>query len=105
MTVSGGVRQLRSGKIFYLTDWLLLLMMPAPLLRHAPADGHAGSYGPHAATFHLQHFCGGRNEGGAKAAGTLVFAWSVAEGKIIGQGRQGLSRWRTAAKAPKKQGP
>jgi hypothetical protein len=80
-------------------------MMPAPLLRHAPADGHAGSYGPHAATFPLQAVSGGRNEGGAKAAGTLVFAWSGAEGKIIGQGRQGLSRWRTAAKATKKQGP
>lgn len=80
-------------------------MLPAPLLRHGPADGHAGSYGPHAATLNHLAFYGGRNEGGAKAAGTLVFAWSGAEGKIIGQGRQGLSRWRTAAKATKKQGP
>jgi hypothetical protein len=46
MTVSGGVRQLRSGKTLSITDWLIILMLPAPLLRHAPADGHAGSYGP-----------------------------------------------------------
>jgi len=46
MTVAGGPRQLRSDQKRRFTCWWLLLRLPAPLLRHAPAAATTGVMAP-----------------------------------------------------------
>lgn len=104
MTVAGGPRQLRTNQNIALHAGCLYSGSP----RHScatPLPLPRRELWPPVATLSIQADCGGHNEGVAKASGSLISPGALAEGKIISQGRKGLSRWRTAAKASKKTGP
>lgn len=62
MTVRGGPRQLRTDQKLCFTDWLLLLMLPAPPLRHAPAAATTGVMAPPLQLYFLRLYPGAITE-------------------------------------------